>query len=562
MAEKISSFSVISSATAKRKAANGIPDIASLQVLVIDPLAEIRTTVGMTLGQYGTSHIDHASNSNEALTSIRRIKYDLVLCEYDLGTGQDGLFLFDEARRNDLLKASSIFIIMTAERSAQKVLGAAEQSPDSILLKPFTSEMLYGRILTALQKKVRFKLVDEAIMAHDFLTAIQLCIKAAKTSGDYAIDFLRLQIHLLLRIGDWVSVRDQCRQLLVEQDLPWAKMALGKALYQLKGYSEAISVFKAIMSEHAHALEAYDWLARAQQAMGDDQAAKETLQRAIVKSPFVATRQRQLGDVALRSGDLATAETALLETVKIARHSFLRDPSDYGQLADVQISRGDVVAARRTVAEVRKDFKDPEVVILADALDADISMQVGEVESAQNQLNIALSQLVQLKFPPSPTVGLALAKACFNQQREALAEIVVRNLLKNRHDDLSLAAKITALYQQQGKPEQAELLIKENTASIVALNNEAVQLARSGNLAGAAERFIRAATEMPGNLQVLLNTVNALLAHTNQHGWHLEWMQLSHEFLQRIHELDPVNGRGLQLQEFYRKTKIRYDITN
>ncbi len=561
MAEKPSAFSVISSATAKRKAANGIPDVSTLRVLVIDPIAEIRRTVGMILGQYGTSHIDHASNSTEALASMKKLKYELILCEYDLGKGQDGLFLFDEARRLDLLKASCIFIVITAERGAQKVLGAAEQSPDAILLKPFTGEMLHSRILAALQRKIRFKLVDEAIMAHDFLNAIQLCNKAANTSAEYSIDFLRLKIHLLLRIGNWTQVRDQCRQLLVEQELPWAKMALGKALYQLKSYSEAMTVFKTIINEHAHALEAYDWLAQAQQAMGDDGAAQATLQRAISKSPFVVTRQRQLGNVALKSGDLATAESAMLETVRIARHSFLRNPADYGQLADVQISRGNVAAARLTVDEIRKDFKDPQVDVLADALDADIYMHTGEIEKAQSQLKTALGQLVQLTLPPSATVGLALAKACFNQQQGALAEIVVRNLLKNSHDDLALAAKITTLYRQQGHEDQAEQLIQENSASIVALNNEAVKLARSGDLAGAAERFIRAATDMPSNVQVLLNTVNALLAYTNQHGWHQEWMQLSNDYLLRIHELDPVNGRGLQLQEFFRKTKQRYGIS-
>ncbi|STQ88996.1 response regulator [Iodobacter fluviatilis] len=561
MAEKISAFSVISSATAKRKAANGIPDVASLRVLIIDPLAEVRRSIGMILGQYGTSHIDHASNSTEALASMKKLKYELILCEYDLGKGQDGLFLFDEARRLDLLKASSIFIITTAERQAQKVLGAAEQSPDAILLKPFTGEMLYSRVLSALQKKVRFKLVDEAIMAHDFLSAIQLCSKAANTSAEYTQDFLRLKIHLLLRIGDWVSVRDQCRQLLVEQELPWAKMALGKALYQLKNYPEALAVFKAIISAHKHALEAYDWLARAQQAIGEDNAAQETLKRAIHKSPFVVNRQRQLGEAALKSGDLATAENALLETVKISRHSFLRNPADYGQLADVQISRGDVAAARLTVEEIRKDFKDPQVSVLADALDADIYMHQGDVEKAQNQLRTALGQLVQLTLPPSAMVGMALAKACFNQKQEALAEIVVRNLLKNSHDDLSLASKITTLYRQHGHQDQAEQLIKENSASIVALNNEAVKMARSGDLAGAAELFIRAATDMPGNIQVLLNTVNALLAYTNQHGWHQEWMQLSNDYLLRIHDLDPSNGRGLQLQEFFRKTKQRYGIS-
>jgi hypothetical protein len=112
----------------------------------------------------------------------------------------------------------------------------------------------------------------------------------------------------------------------------------------------------------------------------------------------------------------------------------------------------------------------------------------------------------------------------------------------------------------QGREDEALRLIETTAADIVALNNEAVGLAQAGNLKAAAERFLAAGKDMPNNLQMLLNTVNALLALVNQEGWHATYMQHANDLLNRINTLDPTSGRGLQMAEIYRKTKRRYGV--
>ncbi len=66
---------------------------------------------------------------------------------------------------------------------------------------------------------------------------------------------------------------------------------------------------------------------------------------------------------------------------------------------------------------------------------------------------------------------------------------------------------------------------------------------------------------MPNNLQMLLNTVNALLALVNQEGRHEIYMKHASDLLNRINTLDPISGRGLQMAEIYRKTKRRYGMS-
>lgn len=537
-----------------------VSDFAAYKVLVIDHVAEMRMTMGMMLGQFGATQVEYANRSGEALGQMRRFSYDIILCAFDLGTGFDGLYLFEEARRHGLLKASCVFIVLTGERQSTKVIGAAELGPDAIILKPFTGDILYTRIVRALRKKNRFKPIDDACIAHDFLRAIQLCDRALSEGGEDAIEFLRMKVHLMLRVADWKGTRDLTREILAKADFPWAKMALGKALFQFKEYEEAQLIFRQVIAEHELILAAYDGLAKTQAAQHDIEGAKHTLQDACRRSPYVVARMRELGEVAVIAGDLPLAEQSLAETVRMARFSFWPQVSDYAALGEVQLQRGDVGAARKTADSIRKDFRASNDRVLADVMESNVLLKLGDKVKARNMLDAALQSLPLNIDPPSPCVALALAQTCLSHNRLAEAEALTRTVLKNRHDDPKLAASITRLYKMQGREDEALRLIETTAADIVALNNEAVGLAQAGNLKAAAERFLAAGKDMPNNLQMLLNTVNALLALVNQEGWHATYMQHANDLLNRINTLDPTSGRGLQMAEIYRKTKRRYGV--
>ena len=495
-------------------------DMRELRCLVIDSVADMRTTTCAMLSSFGVGSVEYTGRSGDAIGMMRRTEYDAILSEYDLGHGFDGLYLFEEARRYGLLKPSCVFIIVTAERRATRVISAAELAPDAIVLKPFTGDMLFGKLNGAIRRKARFRKIDEAILAHDYLRAIRLCEAGIQSGGEDLAAFLRMKVHLQLRVGDWTAARDMCRELLAQADLPWANMALGKALYHLDGHAEARTVFQNVIAEHELVMEAYDWLARTQKVEGDHDAALETLKKAASKSPYVLSRQRDLGEVAWRAGDLATAEVAMGETVRLARYSFWRDPADLGRLAEVQLARGDTAAARKTAATVRKEFKEAPAAVLADAIDADVWLKQGDKQKARDALDLALSGLSALPESPSTAIGLTLASVCAGQQRFEACEDIVRNLLKNRHDDPDLQARVNEVYRQAGREEVGNRLIEETAQSIIALNNEAVMLAKRGELAEAAERFVKAVADMPANTLVLVNATNAILAFVNKNGWH------------------------------------------
>src|SRR5471032_3228078 len=73
-------------------------DLSARRFLVVDGAPSMRAATGAQLRDFGASHIDYANHAGDALGMIRRNEYDVILSEYDLGTGFDGLYLFEEAR--------------------------------------------------------------------------------------------------------------------------------------------------------------------------------------------------------------------------------------------------------------------------------------------------------------------------------------------------------------------------------------------------------------------------------------------------------------------------------
>ena len=161
----------------------------------------------MTLSSFGADKVEYASKAGDALAKMGKYEFDVVLCDYDLGNGYDGLYLFEEVKERNLIKQSCVFMIVTGERRSQRVISAAELAPDDYLLKPFTGEVLRERLEKAMRRREAFRLVDEAIMRHEYLSAIEVCSRLIGERGEFTLDFMKLKGSLALKIGDFDSAR-------------------------------------------------------------------------------------------------------------------------------------------------------------------------------------------------------------------------------------------------------------------------------------------------------------------------------------------------------------------
>lgn len=523
--------------------------------LVIDSVPEMQRALAMTLASFGADKVEYAGRASDALAKLAKYDFDVVLCDYDLGNGYDGLYLFEEVKARNLIKQSCVFMVVTGERRAQRVISAAELAPDDYLLKPFTGELLSQRLERAMRRREAFKVVDAAVQRHDYLSAIEICNRMLAERGEFALDFMKLKGSLALKIEDFHTARALYREVLAVKEVGWAKLGLAKALTGLRAYDEARGLFEEVLLENGRVMEAYDWLARLHHANHRKVEAQAVLKSATELSPVVIRRQQALAELALGNNDLATAEAACQTTLELAKYTWHRHPTLYANLARVQLARGETAQAGRTLASLRRDYRYDEVgEWMADVVDSQIHAKSGQAQKARQLLAAAKERHKLLSSRLTPDAQMAFARACYAQKDDEAGDAVMGELVRNHHDDEDLLSRIGALFDETSRGEVGRELISANVQTVVDLNNAAVKEAQAGRYEAAIERFARAHEEMPDNIQVMLNLVNATLAMVHRQGWHESHMRRAHELMLRVRRTAPTHAKFQKLQQAWRQT--------
>src|SRR5450830_236596 len=153
----------------------GSTDWADKHYLLVDDFIGIRILLRESLRNLGARHIDQAASGGEAMVLLAKTRYDVVLCDYNLGEGKNGQQVLEEARIKNLMLPSSVWLMVSAEKSVESVMGAAEHQPDAYIIKPITEGMLLTRLNRVWTKKQIFRDIDQAFIDKDYLRAAKLC---------------------------------------------------------------------------------------------------------------------------------------------------------------------------------------------------------------------------------------------------------------------------------------------------------------------------------------------------------------------------------------------------
>lgn len=536
-------------------------DYSSKRFIVIDAVQEMRAAMNATLSTFGVSKIEYAHRATEAIGMIKRGDFDIILCDFDLGHGYDGLHLLEELKLRNLIKPSAVFMIVTGERRSRMVISAAELAPDDYLLKPFTGEELKQRLDRVYRKKVEFEALDAAMMTEDYFKALAECNERVARKDPFLLDFLKMKGRIALQIGDYGLARDTYRTVLDAKEIPWAKMGLAKALFHLKDYPSAKEMFESLLAENNRIMEAYDWLAKIHQAEHEPVEAQAVLEKAIDLSAANVSRQKKLGQVAMRNNDFDTAVKSFQQTINIAKFSFWRDASDYSSLSKAHLGAGNILEATKVAADVRREFRyDAKADMLATVMESQVAFKQGNTSRAQQILNKAKDQFKAVSHDLPDQFALELAEACYQLGEDAFGSEIVQKMVRNHHEDASTLERVSAMYEAIGKPELGQEMIENTAKAIVGMNNEAVRKAQAGDLEGAVQQFVHAVEEMPANVQVMLNAVNAMLAYVARLGWHQEYMELAQSYLDRVKNLEPASVKYLKLKDAYGTARRRFRV--
>ncbi|GAB3545643.1 response regulator [Noviherbaspirillum agri] len=535
--------------------------LRSLTALIVDPQPGMRSNMHNMLNLCGITRIDHAVSSGTAIRPLKNRSYDLVLCEYELGEGQDGQHLLEDLRHNKLIPLWTVFIIVTAEAAYGKVVGAAELAPNDYILKPFTADVLLDRIARALEKRTAF-LPAYHLMEHgDLQGAIGVCKLGEGKHRQYAIDFMRLRAELHMILGEARHAEVIYKELLATKAVAWARLGLAKTLFMQRKFGEAEVLLAALVEENSSYMDAYDWLARTHEAAGRVEQAKQVLAVASTISPHALRRLRRLGDVAMESGDLDTAERSFQTVVSKSRYSEFRDPEDHVRLVRSLVGKGDTQQASTIIRDLEKSLgqseKMPACRALASAL---LHSELGNAEQAANELGAAVAACRDADGI-SDALKMELAKACLLHRMDDGASEVMRDVMSNAADEEALARAMN-VFLQAGRTELAESVVRESRRQVVELVSSGAEKARQGDYKGALDLMTAAARKLPDNPQVAFNAALAALKYLDHLGWESRLGEQARAYIDSARRLDPDNPKLVPLVELHQSLLKRYGIAH
>ncbi|MDL2358191.1 MAG: tetratricopeptide repeat protein [Pseudomonadota bacterium] len=525
-------------------------DWAALTYLVVDDFVGIRQLLRESLRNLGAKNIDQASSGGEAIAMLARIRYDVVLCDYNLGEGKNGQQVLEEARMRHFLLPSGVWMMVSAEKSVESVMGAAEHQPDAYLIKPITEGVLLTRLNRVWHKKQVFRMIDLAYAEKDYLRAGKLCDAQIAVDKVHRIELLRMKAMLMLKSGEPEHARAAYEQVLQEREYQWARAGLAKIRMANGEFEQARQIFQGVIAENRYYIDAYDQLAAAYQHMGQPEDACGILERAARLSPNSVLRQRSLGVLCLKLGNIGMAEKAFRKCIAIGEYSVRKSADAYLGLARVCGQKNDTKEALQLLQTVQRDFAaDEHIQLRAKITEGMVYHESGDFRRAR-KAGDELEQLLGAHpaRPDTPTclemATLLLAVGVKDAPVELLCYVT-----RNNHDNSVLLDEVQQIFDKARMGEEGMALIRASKKEASDLMNQGVLLWKTGKLGEAAEWMRHARQVLPNNLRILFNAAQILLSHMQQLGYSARLSDEATEVLLHVDRVQPGQQRFAQLME-------------
>lgn len=523
--------------------------LKGFKILVVDDFPGMRSMLRSMLTGFGADEISEAKNGDEAVRLLQGTRFDIVLCDYNLGEGKDGQQVLEEAKEKDLLPHSSVFIMTTAENTAEMVMGAVEYKPDEYLSKPFTKQVLQARLQKLLERKSSLKDISNAMQRRDFGLAIELCDKQLATAPKNRVELLKLRGELALKKKDYVAAHASYDAVIKERDLPWAKLGKAQAFFEMQQYEDAKNILEAIIKANPNYVFAYDLLAEVYTALGDSKKSQELLEFAASKSPKAVLRQKSLAKVAFSNEDFDVSGEAYKRAIRVGRYSCYKSPDDYAGLARVHMKKDTKVEAIKALSQMKKEFRSssPTMRIQSTVHEINLYDELDKPDESKKSLQSVMEIFNKDPAALNTETAMELAKSCYKHGMNDDGNELLKHVVRNHHDNAEILGTVKQLIDQHNTEGNSDDLIASTRDEVVALNNQGVELATQGKLRESISLFVKAASGMPENQTITLNTAQSLIMFMQKNGPFREFMDQAQSYLARAQSLGCNSDKYLKL---------------
>lgn len=512
--------------------------------LVIDDFPSMRSMLMGFLKSMEVASVDSVGSAQDALALMSKKKFDIVICDYNLGQGKNGQQLLEEAKHNNYIGYSTIWMIVTAEKTMDMFMGAAEAKPDDYLLKPITEALLETRLIKLIEKKRSLEPIEKAVKSKNYTRAIALCNAQLKSPSSNTQDLQRIKSDLLITMGDFAAAKAFFENILAARSMPWAKTGLGRVHFLLKDYARARELFQEVLDENKMYLEAADWLAKTLDALGHLDQAQDVLSKAMALSPNAVVRQKSLAEAAYKNGALDLAQDAYEKAIKLSENSVHKSSSTYAGLAYVLNAKEDPEAALQVLNRSKGEFKnDPAATLQTAVVESMAYQKMGQLQNATASLAVAENLMQTQAGNVSTATAMDMANTLFKLGQKDKACALLESVVKNNHENENIIKMVEAAFESAGMKSEGGKLIEKSSQAVLDINNQGVILANEGKYEEGIKLMRQALETLPDSDLMLTNLCGMILGLMSQKGKDDKLVAEAGELLERVQKINPANSK-------------------
>ncbi|MCU7938069.1 MAG: response regulator [gamma proteobacterium symbiont of Bathyaustriella thionipta] len=509
-------------------------DLSKTHFLIIDDFGNYRSMLRSILVSCGAQHIDDAANAKDALKKVIHNKFDVILCDYNLGEGQNGQQLLEEIMHRHLIPYGTIYIMITAENTQSMVMAAVEYRPDGYLNKPFPKDLLLKRLNMLVEKKSIMKDIYTAYNKQDYITALKIADEKMAKYCKQALDIGKLKAEIALKANQLDIAQQVYDQALSVRDFQWAKVGKAKVLIKRKDDAQAQVLLEEVIEENKNYIEAYDLLAEILERQGKSKQVQTVLSQATKISPNTIARQQHLAQVAIENDDFSTAEKSLKKAVSHGKHSCFGKIGDNMNLVKLYADNGKGKQAIQTITAARKIYKkDKEAQLHTQFVESMTHHKLGNEDKARDIFQQAISNISgHLSDLPAELQNDLIATTHHLGETE-LAEALIDDINNPSEDKHTNTEEMTRKYHY------------------LLQNGKGMRLYNANHIFESIKVFEDAAQHLPDRISVNMNAAQALLIYLKSTGVDAELLDKARHYLDISQKLDKHNEKYQKLEAIY-----------
>lgn len=529
------------------------------KALIIEDFQEFARSLKGMLGDIGIENVDLVNTGESAIRACSENDYDIVLSDYNLGDGKNGMQILEELNHFKHIRSDTVFIMTTAENTTAMVMGAIENQPDAYLTKPFNNAQLKSRLSKLITKKEALSPILKAMDKGKINQAIEMCDTLEESHPKYKMAIQKIKAECLMKRRKYSEAMEIYESILSNREVPWAMVGLARSQMMQRHYENAETVLKETIKKFPMVLEAYDLLAECQASQENLDEAQKTLQEAIKKSPRVIKRQLKLGDIAVENNDFDTSISAFKQSIRLGNNSIYKTPDSYISYTNSvsqkiaseegKVAKSLVNEAENYLKDFYRDYKDDKVCKLRGTVaEGTFFQSQGKSDDAKRNTEQAKKIYETIDVMLTGKTGLELAQGLETLGEPNLAQELLKDAVQHNFED--------AKFVERALPYLKDKSVLEKGREAQKLNSQGIKSFERKDYDKAVECFTKAVEASPKNVSIILNTVQVLLKVHQSGNADDSIIEQCLGYLNSINTLSPDDSRFLRFSELMRLTRI------